>query len=135
LLKSLTNWNELYFRLVSSDFNDERWTAANFAKQPVADVKAALKYLEKHDIAKHNINSIAIAKLGTMVAGMINGKKSQVKPTDFLPFDAKFIEKEQGITPQSIAVLHRLLKTKKMDGRVVGMLADEIKTASMREQA
>ena len=101
----------------------------------MADVKAALKYLEKHDIAKHNVSSIAIAKLGTMVAGMMAGKKSQVKPADFLPFDTKLIEKEQGITAQSLSVLHRLLKTTRMDGRVIGMLADEIKTASMREQA
>jgi hypothetical protein len=98
-------------------------------------VKAALKYLEKHDIAKYNTESIAIAKFGTMVSAMMAGKKSTVKPADFLPFDTKLIEKEQGVTPQSLSVLHRLLSTKKMDGRVVGMLADEIKMASMREQA
>ena len=44
------------------------------------------------------------------------------------------VEKEKGVTPQSLAVLHRLLRTQKMDGRVIGMLADEIKMASMREQ-
>lgn len=101
----------------------------------MADVKAALKYLEKHDIAKHNIASISIAKLGTMIAGMMAGKKSQVKPGDFLPFDADLIKKEDGVSAQSLAVLHRLLKTRRMDGRVIGMLADEIKAASMREKA
>jgi hypothetical protein len=70
-----------------------------------------------------------------MVAGMMAGKNSRVKPTDFLPFDTKLVEKEKGITPQTLAVLHRLLRTQKMDGRVIGMLADEIKMASMREQS
>lgn len=84
---------------------------------------------------KHNVQSVAIAKLGAMVAGMMAGKKSRVKPEDFLPFDTSRIAKEDGISQASMIVLLRLLKTKRLDGRVLSMLVDEIKQASFREKS
>ena len=98
------------------------------------DVKAALKYLEKHDVSKYNIQSIAIAKLGTMAAGMMGGKKSSIKPNDFLPFDTTKIKKEDGVTDRSLIVLQRLMKTRRMDGRVIALLAEEIKAFSSRSK-
>ena len=118
----------------SSDFKDERWSEKYFGRQRVSDVKAALKYLEKHDVSKYNIQSVAIAKLGAMAAGMMAGKKSGVKPNDFLPFDTTKIKKEDGVTDKSLMVLQRLMKTRKMDGRVIALLADEIKAFSGRNQ-
>lgn len=97
-------------------------------------MKAALKYLEKHDIARYNIESVAIAKLGAMVAGMMAGKKSGVKPEFFLPFDPKATQKEEGITDASLAVLQRLMRTRRMDGRVIALLADEMKTLAGRNK-
>jgi len=132
VLKNITPWNEIYFRLSSSDFKDERWSAGQFGKQKIADVKAALKYLDKHDIAKYNIQSAAIAKLGTMVAGMMAGKKSRIKPDDFLPFDTKSIKKDSGVTDASLIVFQRLMKTRVMDGRVIALLADELKSFAGR---
>ena len=133
-LKSLTNWNEIYFRLSASDFNDRRWHADQFGQQSLSDVKRALKYLDKHDVAKYNVQSVAIAKLGTMVAGMMGGKKSKVKPEDFLPFDTKSIKREGGVSDASLIVLQRLMKTRKMDGRVIALLADDLKAFSGRNQ-
>ena len=133
-LKSLTDWNEIYFRLCASDFNDERWHADQFGRQSLSDVKRALKYLDKHDVAKYNVQSVAIAKLGTMAAGMMGGKKSKVKPDDFLPFDTKQIKKDNGVTDKSLKVLQRLMKTRVMDGRVIALLAEEIKAFSSRNQ-
>jgi len=132
VLKNITPWNEIYFRLSSSDFKDERWSAGQFGKQKIADVKAALKYLDKHDIAKYNIQSAAIAKLGTMVAGMMAGKKSKIKPDDFLPFDTKQLKKEGGVADESLRVFQRLMKQRIMDGRVIALLADELKTFAGR---
>jgi hypothetical protein len=134
-LTSLTPWNDLYFRLSSSDFKDERWSEKHFGRQRVSDVKAALKYLEKHDVSKYNIQSVAIAKLGTMAAGMMGGKKSKVKPEDFLPFDSKRIKKEDGVTDESLQVLQELMKSRVMDGRVIALLAEEIKAFSSRSQS
>jgi hypothetical protein len=34
-----------------------------------------------------------------------------------------------------LAVLQRLMRSRKMDGRVIGLLAEELKTASSREQS
>lgn len=133
-LKSLTNWNEIYFRLTSSDLNDPRWHANQFGKQSLADVQRALKYLDKHDVAKYNVQSVAIAKLGTMVAGMMAGKKSTVKPENFLPFDTKAIKKENGLTDASLIVLQKLINTRKMDGRVIALLADDLKAFAGRNQ-
>ena len=134
-MTSLTPWNDLYFRLSSSDFKDERWSGKHFGRQRVSDVKAALKYLEKHDVSKYNIQSVAIAKLGTMAAGMMGGKKSKVKPEDFLPFDSKRIKKEDGVTDESLQVLQELMKSRVMDGRVIALLAEEIKAFSSRSQS
>jgi hypothetical protein len=133
-LKSLTDWNEIYFRLSASDFHDRRWHADQFGRQPLSDIKRALKYLDKHDVAKYNVQSVAIAKLGTMAAGMMAGRKSKVKPEDFLPFDTKTIKKDTGVTDASLVVLQRLMKTRKMDGRVIALLADDLKAFSGRNQ-
>ena len=94
-----------------------------------------MKYLEKHDVSKYNIQSVAIAKLGAMAAGMMGGKKSKVKPEDFLPFDSKRIKKEDGVTDESLQVLQELMKSRVMDGRVIALLAEEIKAFSSRSQS
>ena len=75
-----------------------------------------------------------MAKLGTMAAGMMAGKKSKIKPEDFLPFDTKKLKKEDGVTDESLTVLQRLMKTKRMDGRVIALLADELKNFAGRNQ-
>jgi len=80
------------------------------------------------------VQSVAIAKLGTMAAGMMGGKKSKVKPEDFLPFDTKSIKREGGVSDASLIVLQRLMKTRKMDGRVIALLADDLKAFSGRNQ-
>ena len=134
-MKNLTKWDEIYFRLNSSDFNDCRWEAHNFGKQRIKDIVTALKWLENHDITKYNINSIATAKLGTVVVGALGGKKAKVSADDFLPFDTRRIKVDTGISEESIVVLQELMRTKKMDGRVVALLAEELKNASTRDQS
>jgi hypothetical protein len=69
-----------------------------------------------------------------MAAGLLIGKKSKVKPEDFLPFDTKQIKKDDGVTDASLIVLQRLMKTRRMDGRVIALLADEMKAFSGRNQ-
>ena len=93
-----------------------------------------MKYLDRHDIAKYNVSSVAVAKLGTMAAGMLVGKKSKIKPDDFLPFDTKKLKKEDGVTDESLIVLQSLMKTRRMDGRVIALLADELKNFAGRNQ-
>ena len=93
----------------------------------------ALKWLENHDITKYNINSIATAKLGTVVVGALGGKKAKVSADDFLPFDTRRLKKQNGMTDESLGVLQRLMRTRRLDGRVISLLADELKTASTRE--
>ncbi len=93
-----------------------------------------MKYLDRHDTAKYNLQSVAVAKVGTMAAGMMAGRKSKVKPEDFLPFDTKAFKKEEGVTDASLVVLQRLMKTRRMDGRVIALMADEMKSFSGRNQ-
>ena len=131
----MTKWDEIYFRLNASDFRDGRWEANNFGKQRVKDVVTALKWMERHDITKYNISSISTAKLGTVVVGALGGKKARVSVDDFLRFDTKKIKKENGLSDESLAVLQRLMRSRRMDGRVIALLADELKTASSREQS
>jgi len=131
----LTKWDEIYFRLNASDLKDRRWDGSNFGKQRVKDVITALKWIEKHDITKYNIHSISTAKLGTVVVGALGGKKARVSVDDFLPFDTKKIKKENGLSDESLAVLQRLMRSRRMDGRVIALLVDELKSASSREQS
>ncbi len=93
-----------------------------------------MKWLEKHDVVKYNINSISTAKLGTVVVGALGGKKAKVSVDDFLPFDTKRIKKDTGISDESIGILQKLMRTRKMDGRVIALLAEDLKAASVREQ-
>jgi hypothetical protein len=125
-------WDDIHFRLNSCSYNDERWSAKNFGSQRVSDVNAALSWIEKHDVARYNLESISIAKLGSFVAGSLGGKKTRISPQDFLPFDTRKIRTENGITDKSVEVLRRLMKTKAMDGRVIALLAEELKSASSR---
>lgn len=104
----------------------------NFGRQPLRDVHAALKYLEKHDIARYNIQSIAIAKFGAMASTMIGGKKAAIKPEYFLPFDTKKTRREESVTDASMRTLQKLMKQRRMDGRVIALLADELKSFSSR---
>ena len=125
-------WDDIHFLLNSSSYNDERWSAKNFGGQRISDVNAALSWIEKHDVARYNLESISIAKLGSFVAGSLGGKKTRISPQDFLPFDTRKIRTENGITDKSMEVLRRLMKTQAMDGRVIGLLAEELKSASAR---
>ena len=67
-----------------------------------------------------------------MVVGALAGKKASATPNDFLPFDLKTIKKENGITDESLAVLKQLMKSRRLDGRLIGMLAEELKDAALR---
>ena len=111
---------------------DERWTAERFSKQRVRDVLAALRFLEKHDSTQFNLQSVSTAKMGAMVACALGGKKVSLTADDFLPFDTRKLKKESGVTEESLMVLKRLMKTRKMDARVVSILAEELKGASIR---
>jgi hypothetical protein len=101
--------------------------------QRVKDVVAALKWIEKQDIAKYNIQSVSTAKLGTVVVGALAGKKARTSTEDFLPFDTRKSQKDSGITDESLLVLKELMNGRRMDGRIIGMLAQEIKAFSTRE--
>ncbi len=79
-----------------------------------------------------NIQSASIAKLATMVAHALGGKKVSVTPDDFLPFDTRRIRKDTSITDESTGVLKKLLRTRRVDSRLLAVLAEEIKAASMR---
>jgi hypothetical protein len=124
----------LYFRISASDLRDPRWDHAQFGKQKVSDVVAAIKFLEKHDITKYNIQSITTAKLGTVVVQGLAGKKASVTADDFLPFDTRKIKKDTGVSEKSLQVLKRLMKSTRLDARLISTLASEIKMASMREE-
>lgn len=82
---------------------------------------------------KYNIQSVATAKLGTLVHGALAGKKARTAADDFLPFDTRKMRKDTGITDESLRVLRRLMATRRMDGRVIALLADELKAAAARE--
>lgn len=69
-----------------------------------------------------------------VVMGALGGKKINATVDDFLPFDTRKIKKENGITSKSLQILRRLMKTQKLDGRLLALLADDLKAASNREE-
>lgn len=134
MLASLTPWNELYFRLSSSAFHDSRWDAENFGMQRLADIKKAIAFLEKRDIHDYNVRSVSIAKLGTVVVGALGGKKAKASVDDFLPFDTRKIKKESGITDATLEVFKKLMKVKRLDGRLIAVMAEDLKNSSLRNE-
>jgi len=100
--------------------------------QRVKDVRKAMQWIEKQDITKYNLHSLSTAKLSTVVLGAVAGKKAKSTVEDFLPFDPRKIKTETGVTDESLAVLKKLMKTRKMSGTVIGMLAEELKNYSSR---
>lgn len=83
---------------------------------------------------RYNVSSISTAKLATVVVGAVAGKKANVTPDDFLPFDTRRIKKDTSVSQRSINILRRLMKTRQLDPRLIGTLANEIKAGSMREE-
>lgn len=130
----MTRWDDLYFRINASDLSDPRWHHDQFGKQRVRDVLAAIKFLERHDMHHYNVASVSTAKLGTVVVGALAGKKTTVTADDFLPFDTRKIKKDSSVSQESLNILRRLMKTRKLDTRLIGTLANEIKAASVREE-
>jgi hypothetical protein len=118
--------------LNSSAYNDPRWNAENFARQPIDDVRRAIKFLEKRDITEYNVQSLSTAKLGAVVVGALGGKKAKASVEDFLPFDTRRIKKDSGITDATMDVFKKLMRTRRLDGRLIALLVDELKTASLR---
>ena len=100
--------------------------------QPVTDVIAALKYVEKYDITQYNIQSITTAKLAMVVLGGLAGKKAKATTEDFLPFDTRKLKKENGLTEESLAIFQKLMKERRLDGRLLALMADDLKNAAMR---
>lgn len=94
----------------------------------------ALKWSQEYDVEKYNIQSMSTAKLGVVVLSALAGKKSSATIDDFLPFDNRRIKKDTGITKQSLNTLRKLMKTRVMDGRVIALLADDLKLNSNREE-
>lgn len=87
----------------------------------------ALKWLEEHEASRHNANSVATAKLCMLVMGALGGKNTNASLDDFLPFDMRKIRKENGVTDASMNVLRALMKTRQIDGRVIALLAEDLK--------
>ena len=131
----MTKWDDVYFRLSASGLADPRWNASSFGLQRTRDVIAAIKWVEKHDINKYNIQSASTAKLAAYVVTAIAGKQIKIAAKDFLPFDTSAQEKEGGPTDASLRTLRALLRSQRLDGRLIGILADEIKLASLRDDA
>jgi hypothetical protein len=69
-----------------------------------------------------------------VVVGALAGKTSKATIDDFLPFDTRKIKKENGMSSESLEVLRRLMKTRKLDGRLLALLAEDLKLASSREE-
>ena len=94
----------------------------------------ALNWLEQYDVSRHNIANMSAAKLGVVVLGALGGKKVKATVDDFLPFDTRRIKKDTGITKESLTVFRHLMKSRRMDGRVIALLADDLKLNSNREE-
>jgi hypothetical protein len=77
---------------------------------------------------------MSTAKLCMVVMGAISGKKVNATVDDFLPFDTRKIKKENGITDETLRVVRNLMNKQKLDGRLLALLADDLKAASNREE-
>lgn len=124
VLKSVTDWTFLYCQLAALNLPDPIFHASNFARLPVRLITDVLDNNAKVSRMRTNANSVATAKMGSMVASALGGKGVQVKVADFLPYEIE--DNEEGLSESTKAALRWALKTQKLPVIVVAMLGSEL---------
>jgi hypothetical protein len=71
-----------------------------------------------------NAQSIATAKLSSIVINALGGKKAKIKMEELLPYELK--KPSNGIKPSTIAAMKWALKNEKMPPAVIGLIGSEL---------
>lgn len=114
----------MYCQLAALGLSDPIFHADNFARLPVRLISDTLEINTKISKTKANVNSIATAKMGAMVACALGGKTVKVKASDFLPYELE--EKDQIVTDETREALKWALKSQRLPGVIVAMIGTEL---------
>lgn len=124
MLRSATDWTFLYCQLAALNLPDPIFHASNFARLPVRLITDVLDNNARVSRMRTNANSVATAKMGAMVASALGGKGTQVKVSDFLPYELE--DKEDGPSDSTKNALKWALRTQKLPPVIVAMLGSEL---------
>lgn len=119
-----TDWTAVYCQFLAFSIVDPLFHAERFGKAPVKLIQACLANVIESKKDQTNANSIATAKLSTLVYGALGGKAAKPKLEDFLPYEIK--KSSNSIKESTMAALKWALKNKKMPSSIVGLIGAEL---------
>lgn len=98
--------------------------AERFGKAPVSLIQACLANLTEARKEQVNANSIATAKLSSLVYSALGGKAAKAKLEDFLPYEIN--KGDNGLKESTIAAMKWALKNEKLPPSIVGLIGAEL---------
>ena len=118
------DWTHVYCQLAALQLSDPIFHASNFAKIPTHLLWDILEHCSKIERTKTNADSMATAKLGTVVVSALSTKSAKVKVSDFLPYE---LETGDGsISSETKDAMRWALKHHKLPAIVAGMIGGEL---------
>lgn len=120
----MTDWAAVYARLLCFSIADPLFHAASFGRMPVKLLQACIQQLSEDKQETINAQSVATAKLSSIVIGALGGKKAKIKMEELLPYAMK--KDDNGLSGATIAAMKWALKNEQMPPAVIGMIGAEL---------
>jgi hypothetical protein len=114
----------VYARFLSFSIADPVFQAERFGKVPIKLLQICLQHLSEDRQEQANANSIATAKLSSIVLGALGGKKVKVKLEDLLPYEMK--KHSNDLRDSTISAMKWALKHETMPPAIIGMIGAEL---------
>jgi hypothetical protein len=124
VLNNVTDWAVVYARFLSFSIADPIFQAERFGKVPVKLLQTCIRHLSEDRQERANANSIATAKLSSIVLGALGGKKVKVKLEDLLPYETK--KPDNALQDSTISAMKWALKHETMPPAIIGMIGAEL---------
>jgi hypothetical protein len=109
---------------LSFSIADPLFSAERFGRIPVKLLHICIRQLTENKQETINAQSIATAKLSSIVIGALGGKKTKVKMEELLPYEMK--RNDNGLKESTIAAMKWALKHEMMPPAIIGMIGAEL---------
>lgn len=103
---------------------DPLFHANSFGKLPIKLLQVCIRQLSEDRRDTINAQSIATAKLSSIVIGALGGKKTRIKVEELLPYAMR--KGDQGLKESTITAMKWALKHEQMPPAVIGMIGAEL---------
>ena len=118
------DWTHVYCQLAALQLADPIFHASNFARIPTHLLWDILEHCSKRERTKTNADSMATAKLGTVVVSAVSTNSARVKVSDFLPYEME--AGDSSVSSETKEAMRWALRTKVLPRQIVAMLGAEL---------